>query len=186
MATARSLDDLTLDRIVTLLAAKSAADAASNPALAFIATRGKTSPWQELAAPLVNVHLSADNPDAKDYIASVALDYFVPILDAAGALDPDTVADQRAAYLKEQIRSALLAFRNYSLGAALGSVARKGPPKWSPIAFEDGELDRTIRAGSWSLDVVYAYDPDKLTGPALAELSITAGRWSALYTFPSS
>jgi hypothetical protein len=174
-AAIRSRDDLLLDGIKNKIAATEAADALVYPALAYDVERDKISPWQDLARPLVTVELSTDTPKGRDYTAHISVACAVP------SLGDDETAGLRFALLKEQVRRALTRLSDPDFGQSLGSLGVISLPSWGRNAFDDDALDSTILIGTWSLDITYDYRPVDITGPALSEVSISLGRFAALY-----
>lgn len=171
----RSLDDLILDGIVAKIAAHRDADAELYPETYYDVERDRTSPWQDLSRPLVNCELESDTPSGRDYTARFRVACLVP------TLDEDAVAVSRLSLLKEQVRRALLDRSDPDLGQTMGEIGRISRPTWTRIAFDDAELDTTILAGSWTLEVIYAYEPADIDGPALDSIAIDTGRFAALY-----
>lgn len=176
--TARSYDDLILDGIIDKIDAVRAADALANPGLDFELERDRTRPWQELKKPLVFATLEADTPDGRrNYTARYSIWCAVP------TSDDDETASLRLYFLKEQVRSALLAIANYNMSQPTGIMGRVNYPTWAPANFDDERYSQTVLAGTWTLEVLYAYDRKEPDHDALEQIEITAARWAALYDY---
>jgi len=173
----RSLDDLILDGLVGKIAAHRDADALISSAFSYDVQRDSTTPYQDLTAPLVNLTEETDTPDrSREYVARFRVSCLVP------TLDDDATAVARLYVLKEQVRRALTDRADYDVGQISGTISSIKRPTWTRATFEDDDLSLTILAGSWSVEVTYAYEAADISGTPLEEISIELiGRFSALY-----
>lgn len=173
----RSLDDLIISGLKAKIERHRDDDILVHPGLNYLVERDRTRPWQELGTPLVNLESPTDEPKGRDYTARIVIQCLVPVL------DDDETAVARLYTLKEQVRRAITDRDDPDLGQALGLIGSVGAPSWQRMAFDDSELEETTLAGTWTTEVSYHYEPAEITGPALDELSITLGRFEALYQF---
>ena len=177
---ARSNDDLILDGIVAKIEAHRAADVLVNSAYNFDLERDKTTPWQDLAKPLVVVELESDTGESPEKFTAR-----VRVLCAVPTIDDDSVAVARLYILKEQVRKALLDRDDIDFNQSVGII---GNPKtlklsWTRIQFDDEKLTDSILIGSWSFEITYNYEPVYPTGIALDSLKITLDGFSAVWTY---
>ncbi len=170
---ARSLDDLLLDGIVEKIERHRDADIIVDAGYNYLVERDKTSPWQDLKAPLVTIELESDSPDGNNYAAKFRVICLVP------ALTDDDLGVYRLYVLKEQVRVALMDKTDYDLGQSVGSVGKASKPSWSRIRLDDDDLEERV----WSFEISYAYQAVAATGPALAQITATVGKFAATYVF---
>jgi hypothetical protein len=171
----RSLDDKILSGIEAKITAQRDADVLVHAGFHFDIERDKTTPWQDLTAPLAALEQETDDPAGRDYKARYRVLCIVPIL------EDDELASKRLYILKEQVRKALLKYDDPDFGQSMGDIGQISKPAWSRVNFDDRELEQTVLAGSWSMEITYNYVPQDIDGPALDEIHIAMGRFSALY-----
>lgn len=174
----RSLDDLILDGIVSKIAAHRDADKLVNAAYNYLVERDKTTPWQGLLAPLVNLEQDSDDPKNGDYSARYRALCLVPVVGA-----DDATATARLYILKEQVKKALLDKANRDLGQAVGTLGTMTAPAWRRIKFDDDKLNEDVLVGEWSFEIPYSYEPLDLTLGRLETISATVAGMAALYQF---
>lgn len=181
----RGLDDLIIDGIVAKLAAWRTAQVAMSAAVNFDIERDRSAVWQDLDRPLVVIEGDSDTPDTRSSAGRGPATYTMRV--KFTCLTPATADGSTGAsrfyYLKEQVRVALLNLSDVDMGQAVGKIGRIGLPTWSRVSFDDTELDTTILAGTWTLDLTYPWEPTDITGPALAQVQIDTAKWSAAYIF---
>jgi len=169
------------DKIITGIKAKIERhrddDVLAHPGLNYLVERDRTRPWQDLKLPLVNITEESDDPEGREYKASIRIMCIVPVL------DDDENATARLYMLKAQVKKALLDRDDPDLDQSMGDIGQITRPAWRAVAFDDRELEETILAGIWSFDVQYHYEPQDISGPALEEVLVTLDAFQALYIF---
>ncbi len=183
----RGGDDLLLDGMVSKLGVFRAREVAIDAAVDFDIARDRTQPWKDLAKPLVNLEIETDEPQGADFKASIKAYCLVPTLVDDAGTAPSTGA-YRLYYLKEQVRVGLLALTEPDYGQAFGTV-KVARPRWERVHFQDHETEHNILAGSWTFDVIYAWEPEDIAASDLSDVVISAGPsvaarlWAAAYHY---
>jgi hypothetical protein len=175
---AKSVDDLILDGLVAKVKFHRDADVHINAAYNYNVERDKTSPWQRLTAPLVNITQESDDGKNSDYVAKYSALCLVPVID-----EDDAVATSRLLILKEQIKKSLLDNDDPDLGLPVGTIGKMSAPAWQRVKFDDDKLNQEILVGEWSFEISYGYEPLDLTLVKLDSISAKVGDLAALYQF---
>lgn len=143
----------------------------------------------------VLVYLGPLDPDSrssaqgKSYHYSVQ--YYIDCI-ALGARQrkaaEDDVSSERAAgvrmrYLIEQVMKALWNPNDFSLGLATNWVGRRPPPSIEPLPPDMQRGERAIAGARVTMSVELTWEPVELTSTAIDQISVDAGRWSALYDY---
>lgn len=187
----RPLDDLLLDAYVAKLTAwrtaQLAAAAAVTPtpipaaSINFDIDRNRAEAWNT-AVPLVNIALSDDAYETSkgSNIDTCRTGRLTIKAECYAPLD-----EARLLYLKYQALAGLfsLDLPHVKPGLTIGEFRRDSWPSWSLVDVSDFQLETDLFVGAWSWTALYAWEPDETDPPALSDVSVNAGRWSALYSF---
>lgn len=185
----RSIDDLLIDNIVTILSNFSSSQAEIDPAAAFSVQRDRIRPLSVKNFPFVNVWLESLDTQRSSSTgrlyqtetARLAVDCY------AAALDEDTEDFEeigsmaRLYYLKQQAKFAIFSLINSDFGFSVGTIGKKTWPSWRLFQTPASLPEADVSAGRWSLEVEYSYVPHDVDGVDLVEIFIDSGRWSAIY-----
>ena len=191
----RGVFDVAFDRIVTQLEAFSTIDALLDPAFAFTVTPDAFR-YQSLS-PGAYIYLYQSNltPEIRRSGRAVhfayEIEYIMDLLvehkgDKSGAQYErgDKLAGERLRYLEQQVIIAMTDTEFYDMGFATGVVGKRPLPRFEPLPPElanQGERP-LIGARAW-MEIGLSWDSERVTGPDLDELSVDAGRFSALFEY---
>jgi hypothetical protein len=187
----RSADDLIIDRMVTALQAFSAEQAAIDPTVAFRVERDRTRMPAMKDMPLVVVWLESLDPQREgssgrttsQELARINVDCYAKGLGQDDAEFDDGAAMARLYYLKQQVKYGLFRLVNTDYGFAAGVIGRKRWPAWQVFMNDLKQPETEVVAGRWTLEIEYNWTPEDITGTALDEIAVDAGRWSGIYPY---
>jgi hypothetical protein len=175
---ARGFDDLLLDDMAAKLETFRAREAAIDAAADFDITRDNPRPY-DCDRPLVNLRLEGDSTESR---SSASRRQRIGRLTIKVECWAPRVAS-RLHYLKAQTLAALYALTDPDFKQAAGAIGEFGFPNWAPIPLDDTLAETDVYAGEWTIEVTYAWTPEDIIAPDLAELSIDTVLWAAEYTY---
>jgi len=184
----RSLDDLIIDKMVTVLAAFSAEQAAIQASVKFYVERDQLRPIERRKLPLVNIWLDTLTPEdpstktCEQETADINIDCYTRGVEAESA-PSDQDAMLRLYYLKHQVKYALYKLINADFGFGAGIIARKHWPRFNLFQTDTKMPEEQIVGGRWVVSVEYAWQPEDISTINLEELRVDAGMFDAYYSY---
>lgn len=184
----RSADDLIIDKMKLALEAFALTQSAG---VRFRVERDRVRPPSMRDMPLVNIWLESLQPQREgssgrttsQELARINVDCYAKGLDTDADGIDDSAAMARLYYLKEQVKFGLFRLVNADFGLEAGAIARKRWPSWTLFQNDLKLPESEVVAGRWSVEVEYNWTPEDITGTALDEIAVNAGRWSGIYEY---
>lgn len=187
----RSFDDIAIDYMVNSLKLFEAEQEIIDSNVFFKIERDIFTPITDDECPLINITSGSITPidpgsrKGTSYRAVFNIDCYTRGYDSE--IDERT-AMSRLHYLKEQALYGLYQLINADFGFAAGVIGSKDWPRWEFYQPEANEIETTITAGRWIIEITYNWQPKDIPDIPLTQISVnikkdTATMWGAVYHY---